>query len=168
MSMGIFVDKGHKPTSREIASAIGTKRPLWEELIRFLTENYHVKGNLVFGGMSYGWALRYRKGGRALTTIYPAREGFVAQIVIGPTQAEEAFNLDLGENARSVLKGAHPYHDGRWLFIRVGSKRDLADVLQLLALKSPLRGKKVGKAPHEGQHIPHLRTLTPLLKAMPI
>jgi hypothetical protein len=146
MGTGVFVDKGHRPTSREISSEIGSKRHLWGELVRFLTKNYHIKGELVYGGKGYGWALRYRRDGRALTTIYPAREGFVVQIVIGPTQAEGALNLNLGENARSVLKGAHPYHDGRWLYLRVGSKRDLADVLQLLTLKSPPMGKRGKKA----------------------
>jgi len=77
MSIGVFVEKEHKPTMREIFAAIGSRRALWENLIQFLTDNYRIKGDLVFGGKSYGWALRYRRGGKALTTIYPASEGFV-------------------------------------------------------------------------------------------
>ena len=84
MGIGVFVDKGRKPTTRGILATLGSRRRLWEELIRFIAENYRVDGDLIFGGKNYGWALRYRKGGKALTTIYPARESFVVQIVIVP------------------------------------------------------------------------------------
>jgi len=142
MVIGTFVDKGHKPTMREIFTSIGSRRGLWEELIRFIAENYHSKGELIFGGENYGWALRYRKGGKALTAVYPARESFVAQIVIGPSQAEEAFRLDLGKKVRRMLEDAHPYHDGRWLFVNVRSKRDIDDVQRLLMAKlSPVKAK---------------------------
>jgi len=136
MTLGIFVDKDHQPTTREISAAIGSRRPLWENLIQFITDNYRINGELTFCGKNYGWALRYRKGSKPLTTIFPARESFIAQIVIGPTQAENAFGLDLGKKMRKTLEDAHPYHDGRWLFIKVRSKRDLSHVQQLLILKS--------------------------------
>ena len=140
MSIGIFVDKEHRPTAREISAAIGSGRPLYENLIQFITDSYRITGDLTFCGKKYGWTLRFRKGGKPLTTIYPARESFIAQIVIGPTQAENAFELDLGKRVRKTLEDAHPYHDGRWLFTRVRSNRDLSDVQQLLMLKSkPLK-----------------------------
>jgi len=136
MNIGIFLDEEHQPTRRQISAAIGSRRSLWQNLVQFITDNYRIKGDLTFCGENYGWALRFRKGGKPLTTIYPARESFVAQIVIGPTQAGNAFGLDLGKRVRKALEDAHPYHDGRWLFIKVRSKRDLTDVQQLLMLKS--------------------------------
>lgn len=136
MGAGMFVDREHQPTAREISAAIGSRRSLWENLIQFIADNYRIKGDLTFLGKNYGWALRFRKGGKALTTLYPAKETFIAQIVIGPNQAEKAFGLDLGKKVRRTLEDAHPYHDGRWLFIKVRSKRDLNDVQQLLMLKS--------------------------------
>ena len=113
MAIGTFVDKGHRPTMKEILASIGSRRGLWEELIRFIAEKYRPKGKFIFGGENYGWAFRYRRGGKALTTIYPAREGFVVQIVIGSTQAEEAFRLDLGKKVRKMLEDARLYRDGR-------------------------------------------------------
>jgi len=142
MAIGTFVDKGHRPTMKEILASIGSRRGLWEELIRFIAEKYRPKGKFIFGGENYGWAFRYRRGGKALTTIYPAREGFVVQIVIGPTQAEEAFRLDLGKKVRKMLEDARPYRDGRWLFVSVRSKRDIDDVQRLLMTKlSPVKAK---------------------------
>lgn len=50
MSIGFFVDEKHKPTSKEILEAIGSKQPLWEELIQFIKDNYRVKEEFVFSG----------------------------------------------------------------------------------------------------------------------
>jgi len=135
MAIGTFVDKGHKPTMRAIYASIGSKRQLWDDLIRFINENYGADGELVFYGDNYGWAFRFRKGGKALATICPAKEGFVVQIVIGPSQAEEAFRLDLSKKVRRALEDAHPYHDGRWLYINVRSKHDIDDIQRLLTTK---------------------------------
>lgn len=124
LTFGTFVDREHKPTMKDIFAAIGSTRQLWEKLIYFIADNYHIEGDLALCGNEL--ALRFRKGGKALMTIFPADESFVAQIVIGPTQAQEAFGLDLGKKVRKRLEDAHPYHDGHWLFIR--SKRDNKDV----------------------------------------
>ncbi len=136
MSVGFFLDEKHKPTSKEILAAIGSKQPLWGELMQFIKGNYRVKEEFVFGGKKYEWAFRFRKRGKTLLTAYPSKESFVVQIVIGPTVSEEAFSLNLGKNVRKILENAHPYPDGRWLFIKTGSMRDIQDIKQLLLVKA--------------------------------
>jgi len=136
MSIGVFVEKDHEPTIEEIFAAIGSKRPLWEKLTSFIADNYRIQGELMFYGKNYGWAMRFRKGGKALLSMYPGRESFTVQIVIGPTQTDKALGLSLGKKTRKVLEGAHQFHDGRWLFIRMESEQDLNDVQQLLIIKS--------------------------------
>jgi len=58
------------------------------------------------------------------------------QIVVGPTQIEKTSDLGLGENVRKVFEDAHQFPEGRWLFIKIKSKRDVNDIQQLLLLKS--------------------------------
>ena len=36
MSVGLFTDKHHEPTDEEIIAALGSKLPLWQELIQFI------------------------------------------------------------------------------------------------------------------------------------
>lgn len=142
MTVGTFVDKSHQPASSEIAKAIGTKRVLWQDLNQFVLDNYLAKSELSFYGKNYGWAVRFRSGGKALLSMYPADNHFKAQIILGGTQVKEALRLPIGENVKNVIRDSHPYPEGHWLFIPVRSRRDLNDVKKLLLLKAPPTHKK--------------------------
>ena len=110
---------------------------MWDDVARFVADELGIKeGDFRFYGKNYGWALRFRKGGKALVSLYPRKDGFTAQIIISSIDVEKAYNLSLGENARKVLVGAHEFKEGRWLFLRVESEQDVRDVQQLLKLKS--------------------------------
>jgi len=136
MAIGAFTDKTHKPSTAEIVAAIGSKQPLWDNLIAFITDSYRLKSDFVFYGKKYGWALRFRKSGKALLSLYPSQESFTAQIIISQAQAEKALSSELSKKANKVIEDAHPYPEGRWLFIKVESEQDLHDVKQLLRVKS--------------------------------
>jgi len=135
MAVGTFVDKQHRPTKEEISSSIGPKKELWENLERFIGENYRTKRDFAFYGKNYGWAVRFRKAGKALLSMYPGKGSFTAQIVLGETAARNASRLKLRKNAKNMLDSAHRFPEGRWLFIRIELKRDVADVQELLLLK---------------------------------
>lgn len=136
MSVGAFTDKEHQPTMRAVLTVIGYKRRLWQNLTKFIANNYQVRGEFKSYGKNYGWAVRYRKGGKALVSLYPGKESFTAQIVLGQKGAKEALNLQLGRNVRKTIQEAREFPEGRWLFIKVGSDQDLQDVQELMAVKS--------------------------------
>lgn len=136
MAIGVFVDKEHKPTAAEIAVTLGSKRPLWENLNGFIVDSYRLKNDFAFYGKNYGWASRYRKGGKALLSLYPGQDSFTAQIIIGQEQAEKALGLGLSKKVIKIIEDAHAYPEGRWLFIKVEAEQDLKDVKQLLTIKS--------------------------------
>jgi len=133
--MGIFTDKEHEPTRKEIAQALGQTSSLWEELIQFISDNYQMEGEFIHYGKKYGWTRRYRKSGKALTSLFPAKGYFVAQIVLNPPQTEKALGANLSKSTLQMIKEAKAYHDGRWLWIKVASKQTLKDVKQLLLIK---------------------------------
>ncbi len=145
MAIGIFTDKERKPTIAEIVAAIGSQKPLWENLDSFMAESYKLKGDFAFYGKNYGWALRFRKAGKALLSLYPGREAFTAQVIIGQEQAEKALSAGLSEKAIKIIEDAHPYPEGRWLFIKVESEQDLNDIKQLLTAKTQLKQKRTSK-----------------------
>lgn len=136
MGIGAFIDKEHQPTMEEIFAVVGSKRSLWEDLSRFVVENYRVQGDLMFYGKNYGWAVRYRRGGKALLSMYPGKDSFTVQIIVSPAQVERTSGLALGEKVKKVIEEAHQYPEGRWLFIKIESGQDLKDIQQLLMLKS--------------------------------
>ena len=137
MGIGIFTDKGHQPTVEAMLATVGSKRLFWEKLTGFISDNHRAQRDFTFYGKNYGWAVRFRKGGKALISLYPGKEEFTVQIVLGPTQADEAFGLNLGENVIKIIENAHKYPEGRWLFIKIESEQDLGDVQKLLMVKSP-------------------------------
>jgi len=136
MTIGELVDGKHQPSAREVRSALGdTKGEMWDALVRFVTDEYGAKGELVFGGAKYGWEMNFRKGGRPLVSMFPGRNTFTVQIVLGRAASEQAAKLELGKSVREIFDNARQLHDGRWLYVPVRSTRDLQDVKRLIAAK---------------------------------
>ena len=48
-------------------------------------------------------------------------------------------SLQSGRNVQLAIERAHPYPEGRWLFIPVESENDLQDIRQLLALRAEMK-----------------------------
>jgi hypothetical protein len=135
MTIGAFLDKQHTPTQDEIRAVLASAFSLWERLVQFIAESYGLRGELTYGGKKYGWNLWYRKSGKALASLYPQQGYFVAQVVLGRQQVEQAYQMPLAANVRSVLENTPQFHDGRWLFIKVISEEDVTDIQQLLMVK---------------------------------
>jgi len=136
MGIGIFTDKEHRPTDGEVLDAIGDKLPLWQELISHIREKYPVREDFKFlYGKNYGWALRFQIKGQLLTSLYPARDGFTAQVNLSEEAVEKALSLKPGKNVRQAIERANPYPEGRWLFVSVESEKDIGDIKRLLALR---------------------------------
>jgi hypothetical protein len=142
MAISYFVDKITPPEAEEVDTVLGDAQPLWAQVVEFLATNYSLTADLTYGGKNYGWNLWYRKSGKSLTSLYPQENAFIAQVVLGREQVENALMLSLGENVRRVLHGTPSLHDGRWLFIKVTTETDVADLEQLLLLKKrPVKKK---------------------------
>ena len=50
MGVGMFVDKEHQPTMREVLASIGAKKGSWERLVRFIADSYRIKSDFAFYG----------------------------------------------------------------------------------------------------------------------
>lgn len=138
----VFNEEGRGPSEKELGVALGRSRAAWKRLREFLCENHGLDGEWAYYGRKAGWVLRYRKGGKALTTLSPYKGYFTVQIVLGTADYEKAREAKLGRSTREALETAHPYHDGRWLFLKVKSLKDLEDVTTLLLVKRKPATKK--------------------------
>ena len=135
MAIGCFTDKTHQPTQDEISSALGGKQDLWDRLVRYIAGTYQMDGEWNFGGKNYGWNLWYRRSGKSLVSLYPQQDGFVAQVVLGKDQVEKALALPLGEAVGKAVRETPQLHDGKWLFLKVSTEIDAADIEQLFMVK---------------------------------
>lgn len=139
-----WVDGDHAPTERELLTGLGGAAARWRELQAYLAASYAIAPETVFYGKKYGWAIRYRKSGRALCTLGPETGAFTVQIVLGQTEATVALaqQRELSANVRRVLFEAKPLHDGRWLWIQPRSAADMKSIKRLLSIKRRPRPAK--------------------------
>ena len=136
MSYGAFTDKKRQPTEAEIQAALGSQLSTWQELIRFIHENYPSDEDFRFlYGKQYSWALRFRIRGQLLTSLYPADDGFTVQINLSPDAVEQAQQMKLGANVQGAIARATAYPEGRWLFIPWGRRMISGISERLLALR---------------------------------
>lgn len=139
MSKGIFVDKSHEPTENEVFKAISSTKPLWDNLISFIENNYKIKGEFKFYGKNFGWALRYRKSGRVLISIYPGKDEFTGQIILNENQVKEALKSDLSQKTREMIENTAPIREGRWLYLKIASNTDIYDIKKLISVRSSIK-----------------------------
>lgn len=135
MSVGCFVDKTQQPAPEEIRAALSGSLPVWDALIDFLKDGCGCDGEFRFYGKNYGWALRFRKWGWALVSMYPGNGFFTAQVVLSPRLVAKASEIPLTPKTRSILDSTRDYPEGRWLYIAVSSREDVEDVRRLVSLK---------------------------------
>jgi hypothetical protein len=136
VAIGIFIDKNRKPAKTEILEAIGPMISIWQKLIHYIREKHLVQEDFKFMyGKNYGWALRFRIKGKLLVALYPSKSGFTAQVILNPEAIRKSQKIKFGENVRETISQAHPYPEGRWLFIPVKSGKDFRDIQQLLELR---------------------------------
>jgi hypothetical protein len=162
VSVGIFTDKAHRPATREVIKAVRPREAGWNELVQFVRDNFSRREELKFYGKNYGWAVRFCRKGKALVSLYPAGGGFAAQIILSDPDAKRALALRIGSHVRKVIAAAHPYPEGRWLFIPVKTKKDIQDIRALIALKSGTNPaqNKTGRSPRNFQKLKNNRRNT--------
>lgn len=150
MDKSIFDDRTHRPSVKEVLAAVGRRRKDWEGLNQYMWDNYRGRGELIFGGKNYGWAFQFRRSGKPLLALFPGKDTFIAQVVVGRSLLEKAQTLKLGKHVKQLLAGARRYYEGVWLYIDVTSARDILDVQTLVALKArPSQGRKTDARPSE-------------------
>jgi hypothetical protein len=142
MPIGCFLDKNRPPSATEVKAALGRKFPLWERIIQFLYDNYDMTAEFSYGGKNYGWNIPYRKSGKSLLSLYPQKESFVAQVVLGRDQTEEALKMKFCRSVDRLVHETPPLHDGKWLFVPVRSAAEADDIEKLILLKKrPIKRK---------------------------
>lgn len=127
--------------------ALGEGIATWDRLVAWMAATYGIDGEPIHFGRDSGWSLRFRRSGRALLTLTPMADGSVrALVVIGPSAWEAVAGEQLSASVESAWAAAHPYPDGRWLWLPLADEAVVADVERLVALKSPPPRKPRSKA----------------------
>ena len=102
--------KSQQPTLEQISSYIAS--PLWGELCQWAEKSYQIEPKVEHSTCSGapGWNVKYKKGGRALCTLYPDDGQFTAMVTVGTKEAAEAELLlpTCSEYIGSFLRARRP------------------------------------------------------------
>ena len=134
--------KSQQPTLEEIANFIAS--PLWGELCAWAEQTYQIEPKVEHSTCSGapGWNVKYKKGGRALCTLYPDEGQFTALVSVGVKEAPEAELLlpTCSNYIRELFARTQTFNGGRWLMIRVTDPAVLEDVKKLVRLRVAPKG----------------------------
>ena len=113
--------------------------PLWPELRQYLKDAYGAEPRMDYSrcGLEPGWNVKFKKGSKALATVY-LRPGYVtAMVSVAPKDedAAEGVLLTCTEYTRTLDRNTASSKMGRWLMIDLTSPEVLEDLKALLALR---------------------------------
>ena len=113
--------------------------PLWPELRQYLKDAYGAEPRMDYSrcGLEPGWNVKFKKGSKALATVY-LRPGYVtAMVSVAPKDedAAEGVLLTCTEYTRTLYRNTASSKMGRWLMIDLASPEVLEDLKALLALR---------------------------------
>lgn len=129
--------KAQAPDLEQISAFVAS--PLWDALCSHLESCYgvlpQVEHSICSGAP--GWNVKFKKGGRALCTLYPSHGCFTCLVSVGSREAMEA-ELLLSRctgYVRELYWKTALFNGGRWLMICVTSPEILEDTQQLISLR---------------------------------
>ena len=125
-----------QPGRREIDLYVGS--PLWNELCDFIEQSYQIKPIFEFSKCCVtGWNVKYRKAGRALTTLYPMKGYLIALVVIGERERQEIELLlpTMSSYLQTLYRETKTGMGQKWLMVEVRDWQVLADIKKCLAVR---------------------------------
>jgi len=130
----------HTPTGQEMTGffdpPVGI---LWQDFNDFLDDKYRVTAKMEFSKCSLqrGWNIKYKQAGKALCTLYPAKDHFVVLIVVGLNMlpALEARAHDFAPYIADLWRSSKAFNNTKWLMIKVDNPTVLESVKELLLFK---------------------------------
>ena len=127
-----------EPTEKQMLELLGKKAPLWSSLREYLAGNYpQCIPVFTIEGKDKDYTIRYRKSSKTLVTLHPAEEALTVLIILGKKEVAkvEQFENKLSKKVQELLSNTNQLHDGRWLWIRPSTKKDIESIKMLLNAK---------------------------------
>lgn len=132
-----FIGNKNAPTEKEVASALGKMKTLWDQLITSLqSEEFEVReSEWKCPAPKYGWSLRLKRAGRNIVYLIPAVGTFRVAFTLGKKAVSAAIASDLPGGIKQLIKDAPVYPEGTGVRFEVSSREDVAIVLKLARFK---------------------------------
>jgi hypothetical protein len=138
--MDVIHDPNVTPDMPAIEASMGEEaRTRWRSLTAHIEGAYGAKPQIAYSVCAGqpGWNVKYKKGGRALCTLYPEPDSFIALVVLGRADMDklDAVRPAYTPSLLALYDGCRLFNNTKWLMIRVTDGAVLDDVEKLLRLK---------------------------------
>ncbi len=114
-------------------------RGRWRSLTAHIEETYKSAPLIVYSVCSGqpGWNVKYKKGSKALCTLYPEPDSFIALVALGQADLVklDAVRPSYTPYVLELADGARLFNNTKWLMLRIMDDAVLDDVQKLLRLK---------------------------------
>jgi hypothetical protein len=131
-----FIGCAAAPADDELTAALGSSRPLWDQLLTDLKDQFKLSE---FEWNSYspkaGWSIRARKGKRNILYLVPCKGSFRVAFVLGGKAVQAARENKVPARVLELIDGGTKYPEGLGIRLQVTSRRDLAPIRTLTTLK---------------------------------
>jgi len=131
-----FIGHTAKPSSLEVAVALGTSAVAWTQLIDWLADVHDV---LVHewksDSLRYGWSLRLKKKDRIIVWLAPCQGCFRVSFVLGPRAMEIVHETHFPPPVQQAIAEAPHYAEGTGIRLIVHTPTDLLSVRTLAEIK---------------------------------
>jgi hypothetical protein len=124
------------PNDRQLATLLGSTKPLWDELIAHVeaahapvTREWKSSARIAHG------FLRLIRKKRTILYLLPGEGGFLTAFVFGEKAVAAIRNAGMPAAVIQALDAARPYAEGRGIRLETRTRRDLAVMKQLAAIK---------------------------------
>lgn len=136
MDTSIFTDKSTPPQPADLAAALGTRHPLWQDLCTLAVSKYpKAVCEWYFPGAKWGWNFRIKDKKRVIVYLLPREGSFMAAFVFGEKAYEKILESTVSQEIKDDLQAARPYAEGRGIRIEVKDQKTLKDLGLLIDIK---------------------------------
>lgn len=144
--MGIDIRRrDYEPSAQELATYLeGEAQAMWCDFTSYIETAFHAKPKLSYSVCAGkpGWNMKYKKGAKALCTLYPDKGYFTALIVMGQREISyfDIVRVDYDEYIVGLYDASRLYNGTKWLMIEVTNSRIYNSLKMLIDLKAQKAG----------------------------
>ena len=141
MENDVILDRKRTPDMQAIEDTIeGAAKTRWKSLLGFIEGEFNAKPQISYSVCAGkpGWNVKYKKGGKALCTLYPEKERFIALVVLssGDMDVFDLVKSSYTDDLNALYENCKPFNGTKWLMTSVTDDDILEDVKKLLKLKT--------------------------------
>jgi len=131
MEPNAFVGKKTRPTSRELALALGDALPLWKKL----QEELQLTPEWNSYSPKAGWSLKLNDKKRTILYLSPCKGCFRASFALGDKAVDAAKSSNLPKKVMKLIAEAKKYPEGTALRFEPVNPADLTSITTLARIK---------------------------------